>query len=452
MLSNDAGHCHPEEKSGRILVVDDEADIRQSLLRLFRRIYDVKGAENGSAALALLAEEEFDLIISDMRMPGMSGAELLTHCYDRYPAMGRVLLTGYADLESTISAINQGHIHRYVAKPWDNDELKQVVAEVIDIAQLKQANDRLNGRIIEQNHQLERLNQELQQRVDQQSEQVGESEKRLQQANRSLHQEFNSMVHILTGLIEARLAEPPGSSEKLARLAKAFAEFSGLSGPQIQDVYYAALLKNFGKVSLSDAVISRSLSQLSATEKREFAHFSIHGQTALMLLEPLQNAANIIRSHTELYNGRGFPDRLTGEAIPIEARILRIVSDYSELQREHNFLGEKLSEANARVYLLKMASQRYDRELVDTFMQVLDDFEELVAPHSERIAIDEAKPGMILADNLYSPSGAVLLSAGAQLSAHHIEKLFSIQREFSQHRIVLHVVNPDAHQQQADPG
>jgi len=89
---------------------------------------------------------------------------------------------------------------------------------------------------------------------------------------------------------------------------------------------------------------------------------------------------------------------------------------------------------------------------VDTFMQVLDDFEELVAPHSERIAIDEAKPGMILADNLYSPGGAVLLSAGAQLSAHHIEKLFSIQREFSQHRIVLHVVNPDAHQQQADPG
>lgn len=439
MLSSNSQSTPLQEKLGRVLIVDDEEAVRQALVRLFRRQYDVEAAASGDEALQLLNQEEFDLIISDMRMPGMSGADLLKNCYQKWPEMIRILLTGFSDLESAISAVNDGKIYRYVAKPWDNDELKGLVAEALDIRDLKTANASLNNHIAGQNEELARLNKELNERFQEKSDEVGAAEKKLAEAFRTLHQEFHSMVHILVGLVESRNGEEKGSTENLARLAKNFAEFAGLEGKKIQDVYYAALLKNIGKVSLSDAVLTKSLPQMTKSEKHEYARFSINGQTSLMLLEPLQNAANIIRSHTELYNGRGFPDRLSGEAIAKEARILRIVSDYAELQCQHNFVGEKLSAADAQTYLIKMAGQRYDRELVDIFMEVLEDFDDGVVSNMERIPITEARIGMVLADNLMSPAGVVLLSADTELTERHVDKLQTLHRQFQGHQIMLHI-------------
>ncbi len=429
----------PREKHGRLLIVDDEEAVLQALRRLFHRQYDVVTHTSGAAALEQLKTDSFDLIISDMRMPGMSGAELLKSCFEQYPDMIRILLTGYSDLESAIKAVNEGNIYRYISKPWDNDQLRGVVAEAIDTRDLRSANERLNAHIVEQNEELARLNRELQNKYQQKSDQVGEAEARLTDAYRNLRQEFNSMVHILVSIMERRNGEEKDSSERIARLAKEFAEFSGLEGQQIQDVYYAALLRNIGKVSLPDTVLSKAIAQMSQSEKQEYARFTINGQTTLMLLEPLQNASSIIRSHMELYNGKGFPDKLSGDAIPKEARILRIVNDYVEVQREHNFLGETLDEESARAYLLKMAGQRYDRELVDIFMDVLEDFSEGVVPNMERIPIEEARVGMILAGNLVSPAGVVLLSEGTCLTERHVTKLQAMRRQFEGHDIRLHV-------------
>ncbi|WP_430460378.1 HD domain-containing phosphohydrolase [Thalassolituus sp. LLYu03] len=438
MLSE--GYAERErEKHGRLLIVDDEEAVLQALRRLFHRQYDVVTHTSGAAALEQLKTESFDMIISDMRMPAMTGAELLKNCFELYPAMIRVLLTGYSDLESAIKAVNEGNIYRYISKPWDNDQLRALVAEAIDTRDLKSANEKLNARIVEQNQELERLNRELQVKYQEKSNQAGQAEEKLADAYRSLRQEFNSMVHILVGIMERRNGEEKGSSEKLARLAKEFAEFAGLQGQQIQDVYYATLLKNIGKVQLPDTVLDKSIAQMSTGEKQEFARFTINGQTTLMLLEPLQHAANIIRSHMELFNGKGFPDKLVGEAIPKEARILRIVSDYAEIQREHNFLGEALDEETARAYLLKMAGQRYDRQLVDVFMEVLNEYESDVGSNSERIPIHDARVGMVLSGNLFSPAGVVLLSEGTELTERHVAKLQAIQRQYEGHEMRLHV-------------
>ena len=429
----------PREKNGRLLIVDDEEAVLQALKRLFHRQYDVVTHSSGAAALEELKNDSFDVIISDMRMPGMTGAELLKACFEQYPQMIRILLTGYSDLESAIKAVNEGNIYRYIAKPWDNDQLRAVIAEAIDNRDLKSANEKLNAHIVEQNKELESLNRHLQEKFHETSFDLGEAEAKLTDAYRTLRQEFNSMVHILVGIMERRNGEEEGSSEKLARLAKEFAEFAGLEGQQIQDVYYAALLRNIGKVSLSDVILNKAIGQMTRAEKQEYAHFTINGQTSLMLLEPLQNASNIIRSHMELYNGKGFPDKLSGDAIPKEARILRIVTDYVEIQREYNFLGETLDEEQAREYLLKMAGQRYDRELVDIFMDVLEDFDEGVVPNMERIPIQDARIGMTLVGNLVSPAGVILLSIGTVLTERHVEKMQSMARQFEGHEIKLHV-------------
>ena len=428
-----------EEKRGSILIVDDEEPICHALKRLFRRHFHVEVATSGDEALQLLSEKSYDLMISDMRMPRMNGAELLKICYQKWPEMIRILLTGFSELESAISAINEGHIYRYVTKPWDNDELRLLVTEALDLRDLKSTNQSLNAHIVEQNKELERLNTELKEKYQEKSEQVGETEGKLQKAYRSLHQEFHGIVHILVGMIEARLGEDEGSTEQLARLAKSFAQCGGLQGEAIQDIYYAALLKNFGKVSLPDSVVNRSLTQLSTSEKRELERFGINGQTSLMMLEPLQNAANIIRSHTEWYNGRGFPDRLAAEAIPRESRMLKIVSDYAELQSEPNFLGRKLSAVDAQTYLLKMSGQRYDRELVTVFMETLTGFDGGLISNTERIPITDARAGMVLVDHLISPAGVVLLSADTQLNQRHVDKLQMLARQFEGHQILLHI-------------
>lgn len=448
MFSDEADNL--DSKYGQILLVDDDADVRQALKRLLRRLHHVDTAGSGDEALELLEEKEYDLVISDMRMPGMSGAELLRICYERWPDMVRILVTGYSDMESVVSAVNEGNIFRYIAKPWQNDQVRSIVADALQTQVLKTHNEALQGRIAEQNRELARLNKILEQKVQAASNQVGEANDKLETAYRTLVNEFNSMLLLLVGLVERRNGEEPGSTERQARLAKLFGEFAGLVGQPIQDLYYAALLKNIGKVTLSDVILTRSVPNMSPAEKKEYSRFTINGQTTLMMLEPLQNAANIIRSHMELYSGKGFPDRLAGEAIPLESRLLRIVTDYVDLQREYNFLGERLNSEQARQYLLKSAGKRYDRELVDLFMEALEDFGEGVVPNVERIPITEAKIGMELAGSLISPAGVILLSEGTVLNERHVSKLAAMHRQFKGHQIMLHIRRDEPEPSESD--
>ncbi|MDF1640167.1 HD domain-containing phosphohydrolase [Thalassolituus oleivorans] len=438
-MLTESSHDQVTEKQGRLLLVDDEPGVLQALKRLFYRQFDVVVANSGDEAIEQLNNGSFDMIISDMRMPGMNGAQLLKTCFETWPQMIRVLLTGYSDLDSAIKAVNEGNIYRYISKPWDNDQLRTMVVEALESRDLKAANVRLSAHIVDQNEELARLNRELQVKFQGATNAVGEAEAKLQEAYQTLRQEFDAMVHILVGIMEARNGEESGSTEKIALLTKTFAVTAKLDESRVDDTYYAALLRNIGKVGLADAVLTKAISQMSNAEKTKYGRFTINGQTSLMLLEPLQNAANIIRSHMELYNGKGFPDRLAGDAIPKEARILRIVGDFVELQREHNFLGETLTEEDAKTYLVRMAGQRYDRELVDVFVEVLDSFDGGVVPNMERIPITEAKVGMILAGNLVSPGGAVLLPSGTELNERHVAKLATLSRQFEGHQIMLHI-------------
>ena len=117
----------------RILIVDDEESVLNTLKRLFRKLpYEIFSALSGQEALAILAEQSVDLIISDMRMPEMSGAEFLSLAKDKCPLTERILLTGYSDMESTVKAINDGGIFGYLSKPWDANQLLSLVESALD--------------------------------------------------------------------------------------------------------------------------------------------------------------------------------------------------------------------------------------------------------------------------------------------------------------------------------
>jgi response regulator RpfG family c-di-GMP phosphodiesterase len=140
----------------KIMIVDDEPANLRTLLRLFRQDYQIVTAESGPDALALLQQHDVALLISDQRMPGMSGIELMKKTVAVRPQMVKILLTGYTDVESLIESINCGLVYRYITKPWNNDDLRLTVARALEHYEviksrylLDMENQRLRARLAE---------------------------------------------------------------------------------------------------------------------------------------------------------------------------------------------------------------------------------------------------------------------------------------------------------------
>jgi signal transduction histidine kinase len=144
-----------------LLVVDDEPDVLESLRHLFHRAYRVHTAEAGAGALELLEREDIHVILSDQRMPGMTGDAFLAQARQVRPDAVRMLFTGYADIQAVINAVNEGRIFRYILKPWDPIELEGVIRQAAEQYELLAERKRLIDQLQEANAQLTQANQEL---------------------------------------------------------------------------------------------------------------------------------------------------------------------------------------------------------------------------------------------------------------------------------------------------
>jgi len=183
-----------------LLLVDDEANILSSLRRLFRpQGYRVFTAEGGPAGLAVLEKESVDLVISDMRMPEMSGAQFLGETRKHWPEMIRILLTGYADLASTIEAINSGQIHRYLSKPWNDEEVVAVVAQALERKALERENRRLGSVVERQNEELRALNAGLEAKVEERTREVAAAHEKLKAGFINAIKTFSNLMELRRG-------------------------------------------------------------------------------------------------------------------------------------------------------------------------------------------------------------------------------------------------------------
>lgn len=140
----------------RVLFVDDEENILKALRRLFRREpWEQRFAASGAEALALLeADGPADVVVTDQRMPGMSGVELLKEVRRRCPDSARIVLSGYTDVQAILDAVNEGAIFKFLTKPWDDAVLRQVVQEAVDLVQLRRENRALQGQLRAQEEEL----------------------------------------------------------------------------------------------------------------------------------------------------------------------------------------------------------------------------------------------------------------------------------------------------------
>jgi len=153
-----------------LLLVDDEENIVSALVRLLRRDgYRILKTNSGQEGLELLAHNEVGVIISDQRMPGMTGVEFLSKVKELYPDTVRIVLSGYTELNSVTDAINRGAVYKFLTKPWEDDLLRANVDEAFRRYEMKMENARLNREIRDANEQLQRTNRELEERVEKKS-------------------------------------------------------------------------------------------------------------------------------------------------------------------------------------------------------------------------------------------------------------------------------------------
>jgi response regulator RpfG family c-di-GMP phosphodiesterase len=422
-----------------LLFVDDEPSILSALRRLFRpHGYRILVAEGGAAGLAVLEQEHVDLIISDMRMPEMDGATFLKQACKRWPNSVRILLTGYADVSSTVAAINEGEIFRYISKPWDDEEIVKIVADALERQRLESENRRLTALTQAQNDELKTLNSSLEQKVSERTAELSQALSFVEQAHGELKKSFLTSVQVFAGLVELRSGSAgsrlSGHGRRVADMARNLAQRLGANDNEIQNIMLSGLLHDIGKLGLPDELLGKPFNTLTQDQRALVIKHPQIGQNILMGIEKFKDAAIIVRHHHECFDGNGFPDRLAGMAIPLGSRILAVANDYDALQIG-TLVQRPLRQEEALAFLVDNRGKRYDPAAVDAFVKMIAETQKSV-PVEQPLRTMHLKPGMVLSRDLAHRDGYLLLAKGSALTADIIGQLVKLEQTEKQNLTV----------------
>ncbi len=434
-------------ESVRLLLVDDEENILRSLKRILRNeSFQLSTANSGNEALELMAAEPYDLVISDARMPGMDGATLLSQIKSRWPDCIRILLTGYADMNATIKAINEGQIYRYIGKPWDDEELKLVIRQALAFQHSERRRLALEKLTRKQNEELQALNNSLEDKVRVRTEELQQTADMVDLAYSELRNSYVVTTEVFSSLINRRLPGDRQPNARVIALVRAFAEYFELDSDLARDLSMAAALYNLGKLGWSDDMFHTPSDLMSKDQRLKYQKYPVEGEQLLMALEPLKGAARIIRHHQEKWNGYGIPDRLEAGKIPYGARLLRLAVDFIELQCGL-VLERRVPRENALKLIKRYRNRLYDPELADQFLEVCTEVAPDIDSNDPDVLVLDTrrlKPGMVLARNLYAASGMLLLNEGKELTAMLIDKLTAFEAgEPDGTQYTLYIKKPD---------
>ena len=417
-----------------ILCVDDEPNILSSLRRLFRpKGYQVFVADSGRAGLEILEKEHIDLVISDMRMPEMDGAQFLQQVRVRWPESLRILLTGYSEVGSIIEAINQGEIYRYITKPWDENDMLLLVRHALERQTLEREKRQLELLTQSQNNELKALNASLEEKVDARTFE-------LKVANDQLKSSFLTSIKVFSNLIELRDGNLAGHSRRAADLSRKMGVKLGLDEKALHDVFVAGLLCEIGKVGFTDELLHMPVANMSPKHVEEYRKHVLHAEQLLMPLQDLRAAAAIVGGQLERWDGAGFPAHLSENSIPLGAQILAVAVDYDNLQIGA-LVQRKLTVEDARILIVQGRGKRYAPKVVDAFSRVLEDAGVIRETEGAMAQLEsrELQAGMVLGRDLITRSGVMMLSVGHVLDDRLIQRIRDFERK-GDLQLAIHVM------------
>ncbi|MFH0810515.1 MAG: HD domain-containing phosphohydrolase [Pseudomonadota bacterium] len=407
-----------ESRKHTVLFVDDERNVLNSIERLLRKEnFSVLTAESGPQGLEILARETVSVVVSDHRIPGMTGVEFLQLAKQQSPDSLRIMLTGYAETQAAMAAINEGGVYRFITKPWNDQELLLSIRDFVRQYELVMDNRRLFALTEEQNQQLREMNQSLDAKVEERTREIAEKNKELEQLYDKLEKSFFDSIRAFLSMIE--LFDPllGGHSKRVAALASTMAARCGMDKPGQEFVEIAAILHDIGLIGLPREVLTKREDEMTQAELALFKQHPDLGTTALGGIDNLEKVAVLIRTHHENYGGTGFPHRLRGMDIPLGARIIHAASAYDDLVTRH-----RLNKASACEQIKVRSGNELDPEVVYHLLGVVRATE-----HTTRretiVPLDKLESGMVLSRSLKTVGGRLLLPGKSVIRQTHIEKI-----------------------------
>jgi putative nucleotidyltransferase with HDIG domain len=344
----------PTIVSPRILIVDDEVEITEILADLLSEDYDCIRAGSAEEALTRLHEGEFQLVISDITMPGMSGLDMIPHVKEFAPDTVVVMISGMQTVESAIGALRLGAFD-YLMKPFDLRQVEAVVKRALEHHDLVVAKQRY------ENH--------LEELVEQRTIE-------LDKALNSLEGAYRSTLKALTAALETRDSETHGHSERVVTYSLRLGREYGLNSEEMKSLEFGSLLHDIGKIGVPDSIL-RKPAKLTEEEWVRMREHPLHGQQILRGIEFLQGASRVVAQHHEKWDGTGYPLGLRKEEIDICARIFSVADAFDAITSDRVYRRGKPYEAAAKE-LDDWAGRQFDPKVVEAFHRVpKEDWEEL---------------------------------------------------------------------------
>lgn len=417
-----------QEESHTLLFVDDEENILHALRRVFRKEpYKVLIATSGKEGLPLLEANPVALVISDHRMPEMEGTEFLSRVREMKPDVVRIMLTGYADMKAATEAINNCQAYRFIAKPWNDDDLRITVREALRQYDLATLNRELTELVKQQNQELYDINRNLEDKVRERTREVEDKNKDLSSFYQRLEASFLEMVHAFLGLMELKSPSLIGRARRVADLARKISIRLGLSDDKAGICEMAALLMDIGTIGYPDNLIRKREQDMDTIERTLWQKHPLLGEASLNGIDRLKAVLSIIRSHHERFDGKGFPDGLRADLIPLPARIIA-AADYLDCIMNPPSTEDWLSVKEAVELLEKDRGTRLDPSVVHALIDITEKDGKPTVQDEVEVPLENLAEDMTLASDLKTRGGILLLPARSRLQALHLEKIKNFHR------------------------
>lgn len=331
----------------KILIVDDEAEIRAVLMRsLSDGSCECFPSSSAFEALDKIRKDDFSLVVSDVRMPGMSGIDLLRFIKKHDPDMSVIMITGVLDLTTAIDSLKMGACD-YITKPFDLLAVRRAVSRALERHRLI-----LENRYYQQ--ALERL--------------VEERTFELNGALREVEESYRFTLEALAAALDAREHETQAHSHRVREYATALAHQLDLQGEELINLRRGALLHDVGKIGVPDSILLKP-GRLTAEEWIQMKRHPQVGYEILRGIKFLAPAAEIVLTHQERWDGEGYPNGLAGTEIPLGARIFGVVDTLDAMTSNRPY-RKAMSFETVQEEVRRCSGTQFDPRVADAFSSI----------------------------------------------------------------------------------
>ncbi len=338
--------AHRNMADQRIIVVDDETAVRDTVCSILSQAgYDCLPVNSGREALALLrSNDSVSIVLSDLIMEGMDGLTLLARMKQEHPEIPVVMVTAVHDISVALAAIRNG-AYDYLLKPFEREQLLAMVRRALETRRLRLEN-------VAYQTKLESL--------------VSGRTEMLRKALSDLERSYDITLEALGDALDLKDAETEGHSKRVTAFTIAIARAMELPQERVRIIARGAFLHDIGKMAIPDKILSKP-GRLDAEEQATMREHAYLGYQIVRKIPFLQEAAEIVYSHQERYDGSGYPRGLRGDQIPLGARIFAVADTFDAMTSDRPYRAAQ-SIASGRREIERNSGKQFDPEVVKVFL------------------------------------------------------------------------------------